>query len=156
MRIPNSIDGPHRNISIYLIIPCLADLKDVTHAFLDLHSTLRCGSWCFYFSGKGIKKKEVIRLVKIGAEELHSSLGFSDVVRTSQHTETCVEHMDTLGYPSSWRDPHLWKSTTSLRSHQQNLWDTMALRSLLQRSESADFFRIQRLMFLVLRFPNLS
>lgn len=102
----------HWDKSIYLIIPCLADLKDVTHAFLDPHSTLRSGSWCFYFSGKGIKKKEVVRLVKIGAEELHSPLGFSDVIRTSQHAGTRVELMDTLGHPSSW-----WAPTRGSRPH---------------------------------------
>lgn len=38
--------------------------------------------------------------VKIGAEELHSPLGFSDVIRTSQHAGTRVELVDTLGHPS--------------------------------------------------------
>lgn len=49
------------------------------------------------FQERGIKKKEVVRLVKIGAEELHSPLGFSDVIRTSQHAGTRVELVDTLG-----------------------------------------------------------
>ena len=50
-----------------------------------------------------------------------------------EHVDTCVEHVDTLGHLSLWEDPRLWKLTTSLRSHQQNLQDTMALRPLLQR-----------------------
>ena len=45
MRTPHSIDGPHWNKSIYLIIPFLADLKDVTHTFLKLHSTLNASTF---------------------------------------------------------------------------------------------------------------
>ena len=73
--------------------------------FLDLHSTLRRGSWCSYFSGKGIKTKKVLTLVGIGVEELQSSLGFSDMRRTNRHAETHVEHVDAFGPLPWWQNP---------------------------------------------------
>lgn len=129
---------------IRLMVLIGTNQSTLLYPFLQILRTLHILSWSFtapwmlLLFRKGDKEKEshkACQNLSGGATQL------SLVLWCDKDKPACLWSTWTHVW-STWtpwgtrpcgRTPALWKLTTSLRSHQQNLQDTMALRPLLQR-----------------------